>query len=116
MSVRSKLSLFISGVGEGVVDIIPLTLVVVAIIVGDSSIVPCRDVVTGMITSPIVSSIDKDSVMKGLEKMTESDDVNILLTDNVTNNVGLPNVELFVREKPVICIGTICVVEISVLS
>ena len=116
----SKISSLVSGVGEGVVDIdgvctiVPLILVVV----GDSSIVPCGDVVTVLITS-IVPSVDKDSV--GLERIAESDDVTILrllmlLSDNVTDNV---DVEMLIREKPVVCIGTIrfCVVEnISVLG
>ena len=117
----------VSGVGEGVGDISSVCRIVplILVIVGDSSVVPCGDVVTVLIMS-IVSSVDKDLVMKGLERIAESDDVTILrllilLSENVTNNVGLPNVKLLICEKPVIkfCIGTIrfCVVEnISVLS
>ena len=117
----------VSGVGEGVGDIgsvykiVPLILV----IVGGSSVVPCGDIVT-VLTTSIVPSVDEDLVMKGLERIAESDDVTILrllilLSENITDNVGLPNVKLLICEKPVIkfCIGTIrfCVVEnISVLS
>ena len=118
-------SLLVNGVGEGVGDIgsvckiVPLILV----IVGGSSVVPCGDVVT-VLTTSIVPSVDKDLVMKELERIAVSDNVTILrllilLSENVTDNVGLPNVKLLICEKPVICIDAIrfCVVEnISVLS
>ena len=48
-------------------QIIPLILVIVA----GSSIVPCGDVVTVLIMS-IVPSVDKDLVMKELERIAES--------------------------------------------
>ena len=115
----------VSGVGEGVGDISSVCKIVplILVIVGGSSVVSCRDVITVLIIS-IVPSVDKDLVMKGLERIAVSDDVTILrllilLSENVTDNVGVPNVKLLICEKPVICIDAIrfCVVEnISVLS